>query len=319
MNGIRKLLITGAVGGRSRLGAIVSRRLRRRRPVLDQDEGRHRPLGRPADHLGRSDDRPEGGQGQVDRLCLADPELERQCRLGARRRGSRQGARLEVHADGRQGHRHRRRRRARPGDRAQARRDHPRLGLDREQQDADQAGCRPGHRRHRLARHRQAGPGRRSEGLHQCRHRPLRHRLYGRRICRGRLQRHRPGGGDQRPAVSDRRDEERRHREGDRGVHGLQAALRGQRPLRRGAAAHAGPDQLAAPALRRQPRLHPDLQRGLFRLRRADAEGRRHRPGRQAAPRSPPATAANPPTSASATASSRSRPFRSRRSCMAGS
>ena len=85
-------------------------------------------------------DRPEGRQGQVDRLRLADPEFERQRQLGARRRRGGQGARLEVHPDGRQGHRHRRRRCARPGDRAQARRDHPRLGLDREQQDADQAG-----------------------------------------------------------------------------------------------------------------------------------------------------------------------------------
>ena len=44
-----------------------------------------------------------------------------------------------------------------------------------------------------------------------------------------------------------------------------------------------GADQLAPPALRRQARLHPDLQRGLFRLRGADAEGRRHRSRRPAA------------------------------------
>ena len=45
-----------------------------------------------------------------------------------------------------------------------------------------------GHRRHRLARHRQAGPGRRPAGLHQCRHRSLRDRLHRRRIRGGALR-----------------------------------------------------------------------------------------------------------------------------------
>ena len=80
-----------------------------------------------------------------------------------------------------------------------------------------------GHRRDRLARHRQARPGRRSAGLHKRRHRPLRHRLYRRRIRSGPQRRHRRRRGDQRPAVSDRGDEDRRYRERDQGVHGLHA------------------------------------------------------------------------------------------------
>ena len=52
-------------------------------------------------------------------------------------------------------------------------------------------------------------------------------------------ERHRRRRGDQRPAIPDRRHEERRHREGDQGMQRLHAPLRGQRPLRRGAAAHA--------------------------------------------------------------------------------
>ena len=59
------------------------------------------------------------------------------------------------------------------------------------------------------------GPVADPEGLHQRRHRSLGHRLHRRRIRRGRFQRHGAGGSHQRPAVSDRGDEERRHREGD--------------------------------------------------------------------------------------------------------
>ena len=236
MNGLKKHMLSGAVAGARRRD---SRELRLGRRCPRPHEGGHRPLGRPADDMGRPDDRPEGRQGQVDRLCVADAELERQRQLGARRRGGRQGSRLEVHADGRQGHRDRRRRRARPGDRAQARRDHPRLGVDREQQDADPAGERRRHRGHRLARDRQARPGRRSEGLHQCRHRSLGHRLHRRRIRRRPFQRHGPGGGDQRPAISDRGDEERRHREGDRGVHAAASfSPRTTRPSARCRSAH---------------------------------------------------------------------------------
>ena len=113
----------------ARCGTAARQHRLRRRRLPRPHEGRHRPRS-----VGPQTtwDGPTTGPKAAKDKSVVYVSLTQNSSGNAdsakRRRGSGQGARLEVHADRRQGHRDRRRRRAGAGDRAQAGRHHPRLG-----------------------------------------------------------------------------------------------------------------------------------------------------------------------------------------------